>query len=61
VTVWALTGAGPNPLTEAADDAVAITAPSPHAQEGHLVAVHALCCAFDASIAAWEKEGAAQP
>jgi phosphoheptose isomerase len=56
-TVWALTGAGPNPLTECADDAVALSAPSPHAQEGHLVAVHALCCAFDAAVAAWEKEG----
>jgi phosphoheptose isomerase len=54
LTVWAMTGAGPNPLTEASDDAVVLATSSPHAQEGHLIAVHALCRAFDAAIAAWQ-------
>jgi phosphoheptose isomerase len=53
VTVWCMTGPGPNPLTEASDDAVALATSSPHAQEGHLIAVHALCRAFDAAVAAW--------
>jgi phosphoheptose isomerase len=54
VTVWAMTGRGPNPLTEASDDAVVLATSSPHAQEGHLIAVHALCRAFDAAIEAWQ-------
>jgi len=54
VTAWAMTGPGPNPLTEASDDAVALATSSPHAQEGHLIAVHALCRAFDAAVAAWQ-------
>ncbi|GGM08173.1 PfkB family carbohydrate kinase [Nakamurella endophytica] len=48
IRTWALTGPGPNPLTERCDDAVAIDAPSTSAvQTAHLVAVHALCAAVD--------------
>jgi D-sedoheptulose 7-phosphate isomerase len=50
VTTWALTGAGPNPLTDRVDDYVAIDARSANAQEGHLIALHAICRAFDAEV-----------
>ncbi len=53
LTVWALTGPGPNPLTEAADEAITVAGPSTSGvQEGHLVAVHALCAAVDAHLLA---------
>lgn len=58
-TSWALTGAGPNPLTVACDDSIALESPAPHAQEGHLIAVHALCCAFDAAVEGWQDQGSA--
>ncbi|WP_375165784.1 SIS domain-containing protein [Streptomyces sp.] len=58
VTTWALTGAGPNPLTNVCDDHVAIDGRSANAQEGHLIAVHALCRAFDGEVARCrEQEG----
>ncbi|MEV4333161.1 SIS domain-containing protein [Streptomyces sp. NPDC049597] len=48
--VWAMTGPAPNPLAEAADDALCIDAPSTATvQEAHLVAVHLLCECFDAA------------
>lgn len=50
--VWALTGPAPNPLAEAADEALVVPAASTAAvQEVHLVAVHALCAAMDAALA----------
>ncbi|MBT2594128.1 SIS domain-containing protein [Arthrobacter sp. ISL-72] len=51
VTTWALTGPAPNPLAERCDEAVAIDALSANAQEGHLIALHAVCRAFDAEVA----------
>ncbi|MFJ6793149.1 SIS domain-containing protein [Streptomyces sp. NPDC091268] len=52
IEVWALTGASPNPLAEAADQALCIDAASTATvQEAHLVAVHLLCEAFDAALA----------
>lgn len=49
----ALTGPAPNPLAAASDDAVAVDAPTTAAvQELHLVAVHLLCAAIDARLAA---------
>jgi len=49
--VWAMTGPAPNPLARHADDCIAIAARSTAAvQEGHLVAVHALCAALDACL-----------
>jgi len=54
---WSLTGAGANPLASACDEAVIIEASSPSAQECHLVAVHALCRAFDARVAALRRAG----
>jgi D-sedoheptulose 7-phosphate isomerase len=51
--VWALTGPGPNPLAEAADEALCVAAGSTATvQETHLVAVHLLCECFDAAVAA---------
>ncbi|WP_193311326.1 PfkB family carbohydrate kinase [Georgenia satyanarayanai] len=48
LTVWGLTGPAPNPLAELCDDALCVAAPSTAAiQEGHLVAIHALCAALD--------------
>ncbi|WP_454049325.1 PfkB family carbohydrate kinase [Cellulomonas sp. Marseille-Q8402] len=53
LTVWALTGPAPNPLAALADDALCVPAPSTAGvQAVHLVAVHALCAAFDARVAA---------
>ncbi|WP_461173731.1 SIS domain-containing protein [Arthrobacter sp. Z1-9] len=51
VTTWALTGAGPNPLADACDQAVMIDALNANAQEGHLIALHAVCRAFDMEVA----------
>lgn len=51
VTSWALTGSAPNPLTRLCDDYVAVDAQPANVQEGHLMALHALCRAFDAEVA----------
>ncbi|MFF4984062.1 SIS domain-containing protein [Streptomyces sp. NPDC001046] len=49
--VWALTGPGPNPLAEAADEALCVDADSTaNVQETHLVAVHLLCECFDTAV-----------
>ncbi|GGC17318.1 D-sedoheptulose-7-phosphate isomerase [Cellulomonas carbonis] len=53
MTVWALTGRGPNPLTGLAHESIAVDAPSTAAvQAVHLVAVHAVCAAVDAHVGA---------
>lgn len=63
--VWAVTGPGPNPLAEAADEALCVEAPTTATvQEAHLVAVHLLCESFDAAVAAGppaRAAGAASP
>ena len=51
ISTWALTGSGPNPLADACDQAVTIDALNANAQEGHLIALHALCRAFDMEVA----------
>lgn len=58
-TTWAMTGAEPNPLAQLADDAICLSGPCPSVQEGHLVAVHALCLAFEAALAASAEPAAA--
>lgn len=50
VTTWALTGPGPNPLSLTCDETIAIVGPAANAQECHLIALHAICLAFDAEI-----------
>ncbi|KUG52970.1 hypothetical protein AVL61_12165 [Kocuria rosea subsp. polaris] len=50
--VWALTGPGPNPLTERADESLTVAAPSTSViQEVHLMLLHAVCAAVDARLA----------
>jgi len=51
ITTWALTGPGPNPLAAACDEAVMIDAVNANAQEGHLIALHSICRAFDLEVA----------
>ena len=49
--VWAMTGPSPNPLADAAHDALVVPATSTAAiQDAHQVAVHLLCAAFDAVV-----------
>ncbi|PRH78329.1 phosphoheptose isomerase [Streptomyces solincola] len=63
--VWAMTGPGPNPLAEAADEALCVeAATTATVQEAHLLAVHLLCESFDAEVAAGppvRAAGAAAP
>ncbi|MGW0120315.1 D-sedoheptulose-7-phosphate isomerase [Streptomyces sp. NPDC003327] len=52
LAVWALTGPSPNPLAEAADEALCVDGDTTATvQETHLVAVHLLCEFFDAAVA----------
>jgi D-sedoheptulose 7-phosphate isomerase len=55
-SVWALTGARPNPLAAVADEAVCLPGPASSVQEAQLVAVHMLCAAFDACRSAAAAE-----
>ncbi|MFD5826484.1 SIS domain-containing protein [Lentzea sp. NPDC060358] len=48
--VWALTGPLPNPLAALADDVLALPGEACNVQEAQLVAVHALCEAFEAAL-----------
>lgn len=51
----ALTGAGPNPLTDICDDSLRVDTPhTATIQEIHLIAVHLLCAAVDARLSAIE-------
>ncbi|MEU0276201.1 SIS domain-containing protein [Streptomyces sp. NPDC006307] len=63
--VWALTGPQPNPLAEAADEALCVDADSTATvQEAHLLAVHLLCECFDAAVSSGvpaRAAGAAAP
>lgn len=49
---WALTGDGPNPLTELCDESIALDGHGANVQEAQLVLVHALCRAFEHRIRA---------
>jgi D-sedoheptulose 7-phosphate isomerase len=51
VTVWALTGPGPNPLADAATEALCLPGQTPSVQEAHLVTVHLLCEMVDRRLA----------
>jgi D-sedoheptulose 7-phosphate isomerase len=49
---WALTGPAPNPLADAADESLAVDAPSTATvQEVHQVVVHLVCAAVDDALA----------
>jgi D-sedoheptulose 7-phosphate isomerase len=47
---WSLTGSAPNPLHAACDDGIALPGASANVQEAELVAVHALCIAFEHAV-----------
>ncbi|HEV7951694.1 MAG TPA: SIS domain-containing protein [Glaciihabitans sp.] len=55
ITTLALTGNGPNSLSTAADDAIALSGISANVQEAQLVALHAICRSFDAVVDAAEE------
>ena len=49
--VWSLTGPGPNPLAEVADEALCVDATyTATVQELHLVALHVLCAGLDREL-----------
>jgi D-sedoheptulose 7-phosphate isomerase len=50
LTSFSLTGAAPNPLVDASDDALALHGPAASVQEAQHVVVHALCAAFDTLV-----------
>lgn len=60
LTVWGLTGAGPNPLAERCHDVLCVPARATATiQEAHLVAVHLVCGAVDRALAGGaERRGA---
>jgi D-sedoheptulose 7-phosphate isomerase len=59
VTCWAMTGRGPNALTEVADDALTVASPfTATVQEVHLVLLHVLCAGLDAELDARLLAGA---
>ena len=59
--VWAMTGRRPNPLAVLADEVLDVPADSTATvQEVHLVAVHAVCAAVDAQLAARTQQRTAR-
>lgn len=52
---WALTGAAPNPLALACDDALCLPGAAATVQEAHLVGVHLLCGLFEAACGDGER------
>lgn len=50
IHVLALTGPAPNPLAEAADEAICVAGTTPTVQEVHQVIIHLLCESFDAAL-----------
>ena len=51
LTVWALTGPAPNPVTELCHDALCVDADTTATvQEIHQIAIHLLCAAVDAEV-----------
>jgi D-sedoheptulose 7-phosphate isomerase len=49
-TVWAMTGARPNPLADAVDEALTLPGNTSSVQEAQLIAVHVLCELFEATL-----------
>lgn len=53
LSVLALTGHGPNPLTQCSDDAITVDAEETcTVQEAHLAAIHIICAAMDVYVRA---------
>ncbi|MEV4313903.1 SIS domain-containing protein [Actinocrispum sp. NPDC049592] len=49
-TVWAMTGARPNPLADAVDEAITLPGNTCSVQEAQLIAVHMVCEVFEAAL-----------
>jgi len=58
LSTWALTGEGPNPLSGVVDECLCLPGPSANVQEAQLVAIHAICRAFDETVLAADAESA---
>jgi D-sedoheptulose 7-phosphate isomerase len=57
MSVWALTGPGPNPLADAAEEALCVDAPfTATVQELHLVALHIICAGLDQELGVIEGQ-----
>jgi len=57
VLTWAITGPSPNPLAAICDEALSVDTPETSTvQELHLVAIHLLCAAMDASLGVVGRE-----
>ena len=56
LSTWALTGEGPNPLSGVVDECLCLPGPSANVQEAQLVAIHAICRAFDETVLAADAE-----
>jgi phosphoheptose isomerase len=61
LSVWALTGPGPNPLSAASTESICLPGTTPSVQEAHLVAVHLLCEMVDRTLARRPAVRAAVP
>jgi phosphoheptose isomerase len=63
LTVWAMTGNGPNPMSEGSDEALVVQAPATATvQEVHQVALHLVCAAVDLRVGADRpSSGLAEP
>jgi phosphoheptose isomerase len=62
LTVWAMTGNGPNPMTLAADESFTVAAPATATvQEVHQVAVHLLCAVVDLEVGAVDASSEPYP
>jgi D-sedoheptulose 7-phosphate isomerase len=60
VATWALTGKSPNPLIEACDEHLALPGPPANVQEAQLIAVHAICRAFDHEVSRHDRGRSAE-
>ncbi len=62
LAVWAMTGPGPNPMVEAADEALDVQATATATvQEVHQVALHLVCAAVDLQVGADRPSSAVYP
>jgi D-sedoheptulose 7-phosphate isomerase len=50
LAAWTLTGPGPNPLADAAEECLTLPGCAATVQEAHLVAIHLLCGAVDRAV-----------
>ena len=62
LTVWVMTGGGPNAMSETADEALVVQAPATATvQEVHQVALHLVCAAVDLQVGADRPSSSVRP